>query len=257
MKITGLRGAILVCAMTLLSSAALRAQDAVPTEMLSRTVAISTDHLHTYGTAFNFDYEGKVYLVTARHVVVGVSASNATIQIFRSGNWVDLHPVKTLYPPTSDAEIAVFETDEKVTQPYTVTLPAGGDGPTLGQQVWFLGYPRTGTKILLGSHFSNGDYPFTKRGLMPAIDATNINATVLYVDGFNNPGFSGGPILYWSFNAHQYKILGVIQGYEPDSAKVNGKQVDTPVLVNSGIAVGYEISPGLHAIQSSSPPHTP
>jgi hypothetical protein len=99
--------------------------------------------------------------------------------------------VKTLYPPTSDAEIAVFETDEKVTQPYTVTLPAGGDGPTLGQQVWFLGYPRTGTKILLGSHFSNGDYPFTKRGLMSAIDATNINATVLYVDGFNNPGFSG------------------------------------------------------------------
>jgi hypothetical protein len=32
---------------------------------------------------------------------------------------------------------------------------------------------------------------------MSAIDARNPEAVVLYIDGFNNPGFSGGPIIYW------------------------------------------------------------
>ncbi len=57
----------------------------------------------------------------------------------------------------------------------------------MGQQVWFLGYPYG-----LGSHFPNGEFPFIKRGTMSAIDSTNPHAVVLYVDGFNNPGFSGG-----------------------------------------------------------------
>jgi len=34
------------------------------------------------------------------------------------------------------------------------------------------------------------------------IDGTDANAVVLYIDGFNNPGFSGGPIVYWDFGKH-------------------------------------------------------
>jgi hypothetical protein len=51
-------------------------------------------------------------------------------------------------------------------------------------------------------------------------------AIVLYIDGFNNPGFSGGPIIYWSLNDHIIQILGVLKGYKPESAKVivNGVQ---------------------------------
>ncbi len=32
---------------------------------------------------------------------------------------------------------------------------------------------------------------------MSAIDATHPDAVVIYIDGFNNPGFSGGPIVFW------------------------------------------------------------
>ena len=58
----------------------------------------------------------------------------------------------------------------------------------MGQQVWFLGYPYG-----IASHFQSGKVaPFIKRGTMSAIDAANPDAIVIYIDGFNNPGFSGG-----------------------------------------------------------------
>jgi len=90
---------------------------------------------------------------------------------------------------------------------------------------------------------------------MSAIVATNPDAVVLYIDGFNNPGFSGGPIVYWDFTKHAYRILGVVKGYKEDTAKVlvNGEHVDTQLLVNSGILVGYSISHVIQAIENRAP----
>ena len=185
---------LVVAVLILLVSVAF-AQDAVPTEILQRTILIKVGDV--YGTAFAVDYQGKMYLVTARHVVAGLSDTKATIQIWQSEQWKDYHTVRTLLPASSDVDIAVFETDEKVTQPYNVAVSDGKSGPTMGQPVWFLGYP-----YLLSSHFSGKRYPFIKRGTMSAIDASRPEAVVIYIDGFNNPGFSGGPIVYWDFSKH-------------------------------------------------------
>jgi S1-C subfamily serine protease len=219
------------------------AQDAVPTEILQRTLRIKVGN--GTGTAFTIDYQGKLYLVTAKHVVAGLPQSGATIQVWRSDKWVDYKTVKTFYPPSSNVDIAVFETGEKALQPFQITGAQGKEGPTFGQQVWFLGYPWG-----LGSRFSNAQLPFIKRGTMSAMDATDLNAVVLYIDGFNNPGFSGGPIVYWDFSSHAYRILGVVQGYKEDTAKVlvNGVHVETSLLVNSGILVGYSIAHVFQAI---------
>ena len=92
---------------------------------------------------------------------------------------------------------------------------------------------------------------------MSAIDTTNPDAVLVYIDGFNNPGFSGGPILYWDFGKQAYRILGVVQGYKEDTAKVliNGQHVETQLLVNSGILVGYSIEHAIQAIERSNQPH--
>jgi hypothetical protein len=222
------------------------AQDAVPREVLNRTILIKVGN--TYGTAFAVDYQGKKFIVTARHVVAGLPDSKATIQMWQSEQWKDYHTVRTLFPSSSDVDIAVFETEEKVPQPYSVSTAPGG-GLTLGQQVWFLGYP-----YLISSHFSGGKRaPFIKRGTMSAIDASRPDAVVVYIDGFNNPGFSGGPIVYWDFSKHTYGILGVVKGYKNDTAKavINGEEVDTQLLVNSGILVGYSIDHAMKAIEES------
>jgi S1-C subfamily serine protease len=226
------------------------AQDAVPTEILLRTQFIKGPSEE--GTAFTVDYKGKVYIVTARHVVAGVPMQNATIQEWRDGEWKDYRTVKTIYPSSSDVDIAIFETTETVDKPFSISAYSD-TGATFGQQVWFLGYP-----FGIFTHGATGDNtslvaPFIKRGTMSAIDATNRDAVVLYIDGFNNPGFSGGPIVFWDFTKRTYEILGVVQGYREDAAKVliNGRHVDTQILVNTGILVAYDIRPAMKAIEAS------
>jgi hypothetical protein len=191
-----------------------------------------------------------LYLVTANHVVTGVSDANAVIQVNHLGQWQNLQTIKTLHPRSKDADIAVFSLDESASQSFAVKPMEGASGATFGQTVWFLGYPFGG----LGSQFNNGgSIPFIKRGTMSAIDGRNPDAVVLYVDGFNNPGFSGGPIIFWNFSSHTYEIAGVVKGYRTDTAKVRineQTEADTNLLVNSGILVGYSIKHALEAIDT-------
>jgi S1-C subfamily serine protease len=245
---TGLRRiTVLPAVFFLLFASSVVAQDAVPIEILQRTLRIKVGE--RAATAFTIDYQGKLYLVTAKHVVAGLPQNGATIQVWRSDKWVDFKTVKTLFPPSTKADIAVFETDQKVPPPFQITGAQGKEGPTFGQQVWFLGYPGG-----LGSRFSNGQLPqlpFIKRGTMSAMDSSDLDAVLLYIDGFNNPGFSGGPIVYWDFGSRAYRILGVVQGYRTDTAMVlvNGVPVETHLLVNSGILVGYSIEHVFQAIR--------
>ena len=223
--------------------AVLSAQDAVPIEILQRTLMIRVGNQQ--GTAFIIDFGGKLYLVTARHLISGLPETNANIGVRRAGTWEVLRTVRTLVPASPDVDIAVFETDWPVSERFGVQVEGLRGGVTMGQPVWFLGYPWG-----IGSHLKDFEAPFIKRGTMSAVDASNPDAVVLYVDGFNNPGFSGGPIIYWSFSERAYRIIGVVKGYREDRAKIllNGQPVDTELLVNSGILVGYSISHAIKAI---------
>jgi len=66
---------LLLCA-----QAGAHAQDAVPLEILSRTVFIKQKGSNEGGSAFTVDYKGKLYLVTARHVIEGISRIGAMIE---------------------------------------------------------------------------------------------------------------------------------------------------------------------------------
>jgi S1-C subfamily serine protease len=236
------------------------AQDAVPEEILSRTVFIKQKGSNEGGSAFTLDYKSKLYLVTARHVIEDVATSAAIIEVRHSDKWEDYHTVKTLYPSSADADIAVFETDNPAAQPFGIA-PAGTSttaGVTLGQQVWFIGYP-FGMSSVPAKGSTITELPFMKRGSMSAVDASNPEAVVYYIDGFNNPGFSGGPVLYWEFTTHVYKILAVVKGYRPDTAKIliNGRPVETDILVNSGILVSYSIQHAIDAIEKNLDPGAP
>jgi S1-C subfamily serine protease len=227
-----------------------RAQDAVPVEILQRTFLLKAGN--TTGTAFTIDHNGAVYLVTARHVAASLPESKPVFQIWRTNKWEDVHAVRRILPASADVDIAVFETDEKIAQAFQVAVSAQDEGPTMGQQVWFLGYPFGDTALT--SRAENQMLPFIKRGTISAINGSKPEAVVLYIDGFNNPGFSGGPIVYWEFKKHAYRILGVVQGYRNETAKVlvNGQQIDTNVLVNSGILTAYSIKHAVDAIEAAS-----
>lgn len=241
-----MRKTFALLAMFLAFVATVYAQDAVPGEMLMRTMLINNGR--KYGTAFKVDYQGRIYLVTARHMVEGMPSSKANFQVWKENRWQDLPTVRTLFPKSSDVDIAVLETDEKITQPYQITADDTGGGVTFGQQVWFLGYPfQLMTRARTGESF-----PFMKRGTLSAIDARDPNAILIFIDGFNNEGFSGGPVIYWDFNQHKYSLLAVVKGYLPENAmaKINGENVKTQYLVNSGILIGFSTSHIREAIES-------
>ncbi len=226
----------------------LLAQDAVPVEILERTRLIRSGD--TTGTGFTIDHHGKLYIVTARHVVDGMPTGKATIQVWHSDKWADFPIVKTLLPASPKVDIAVLETTEKAHQPFEISVASEGEGSTMGQQVWFLGYPFGDTALTTRNH--DQILPFIKRGTMSAMDGSKPDAVIMYIDGFNNPGFSGGPIICWQFSKRVYRIIGVVQGYRTDKAKVmvNDKPVDTGLLVNSGILVGYSITHAIEAIEA-------
>jgi hypothetical protein len=120
------------------------AQDAVPREILKRTQLIKVGN--ATGTTFSLEHQGKLYLVTARHVVAGLSVDKPTIELWRSNKWESVQQRRILLPPSPDVDIAVLDSEEQAAQPYSI-IPAEDDvGPTLGQQVWFLGYPFRGCK---------------------------------------------------------------------------------------------------------------
>jgi hypothetical protein len=66
----------------------------------------------------------RLHLVTARHVATGLPDANAVIQLRRDNDWKDFHTVKTIFPASGDADIAVFETNEQISKPYTI-MPMG------------------------------------------------------------------------------------------------------------------------------------
>lgn len=229
-----------------LASTAL-AQDVVPLEIMQRTLFIKAGN--ETGTGFWVDYKGKLYLITAKHVVAGLPRTSAVLQIWQGDQWKDFKTVRTIFPSSGDVDIAVFETKERTSTPYLIAARDSIAGVRMGQQVWFLGYP-----FGISSRFNDGKIaPFIKKGTMSAIDSTNTDAVVIYIDGFNNPGFSGGPIVYWDYQKRGYAILGVVKSYKEDTAKVliNGQHVDTRILVNTGILVAYSVEHAIRAIEES------
>jgi len=222
------------------------------------------------GTSFTIDVDGRQYLITAKHLVAGLKADD-TIRIRRGDNW-DAIKVKVLRCD-DPIDIAVLVAAKQL----TVTFPLE---PTMGeirygQDMYFAGFPyglfTSGVNI-------NDLYPiaFVKKGIMSA-SANEKGAITIYLDGHNNPGFSGGPIVYRDLgqNGFVYKLAAVVSGFRFEVSPVlqleainsdqlkpediaearitekNGRlfrlnDTDRVVKLNTGIVVGHSIS---HAVE--------
>lgn len=199
------------------------------------------------GTAFVIDYEGTQYFVTADHLVKS-AGEKAAVEIFGSGDskW---HSVDftILHGGSKCVDVAVlvptqkrFVNADQIPYPYNYAL---------GQEVYFLGFPYG-----LYTTFANqgGAFPLIKHAYLSA----NVSCSALYpdgtgddglilLDGLNNPGFSGGPVvapdMFSPFtNVRLQKLIGVISGYRNDNIplNVNGQRVDNAsVAANSGIII--------------------
>jgi S1-C subfamily serine protease len=193
------------------------------------------------GSAFTVERSDRQYLITARHMVRGLPAQNASIEISVHGAWKKFDGDVVL-PREEDVDIAAFTLSQDLTHRIDMEL---GKSITLGESGFFFGYPH-------GWHtdFEGGYVAFVKRLSLSGLSHPVGHSPFWYLDGFNNPGFSGGPVAFYDYIKGHWAIVAVISGFQPEAAKkrVGAAYVDTETIVNSGVIVAYPIEPILDAL---------
>lgn len=241
-------GALMLVAVAITLLASLPANAQVTSNILLRVFKIGTAGTNgaETGTAFTIERNGTQYLVTAAHMVAGLPECGATIHLAQGGKWRSL-TVEILRCGNPHVDVVALKIAGRLSPEYPIETTL--KGVTLGQEVYFFGYPYG-----LSTFVTSNGYPLAlvKHGIVSAIGGDEKTGVVLYIDGFNNPGFSGGPIVVYDHFSDKVKVIGVVSGYlnQRSQAQVSNRPTPLTVLTNSGILVGYSIEYALDAINT-------
>ena len=202
------------------------------------------------GTCFAIEVAGRQYLVTAKHLVESIF-KDGEIELYGPtspyvSDWIPT-PV-TLVGHADDADISVLASGYRHATPLSVQLRSGG-GISLGQDLYFFGFPYGLSSI--GAPSSH-PFPLLKKGMFSGLSEGR-----WYLDGHNNPGFSGGPVFLPRVSETiPSTIVGVVSGYRPGTEELHqwdGVSWDAVegIVSNSGIMVAYSIQHALDLIKQN------
>lgn len=200
-----------------------------------------------YGTAFAIDHGGKQYLVTAKHLIN--PQKQETIKFFFDRRWVDIS-VELIGLCRDETDIAVFRANQ-ILCTKDFTLEPSSDGVVISQDVFFVGYPyKMWTDA--GKAMNGWPCPFVKKGILSSSFVGDDGISRLYIDALNNPGFSGGPIVFQPPGKTEYKIAGVVSKFRIEFERVidqSGDHTEMTVAYNTGFLMGYDISKAIEVIE--------
>ncbi len=198
------------------------------------------------GTCFTVDVEGRQYLVTARHVVAGMSDSDY-IEVFYENRWQTME-VKLVGEAPGEADITVLAPSVQLSPVFP--LPATNVGLAWSQDVYFLGFPYN-LFADIGEVNRNFPLPFVKKAILSGMSRTDDGIQRLFLDGHNNPGFSGGPVVWTEVGSNEYKVAVVISGYRYENEPVYVGEEATAMAYryNTGIIIAYAIEHATDLIQ--------
>ena len=178
----------------------------ITTNVLQRTFHVK--YGNATGTCFTVDVNSRQYLVTARHVVDGIQQQD-TIDLYHEQTWEPLRTTVAWISQTEE-DIAILVPEVQLSPAYPLEPNAGG--LLIGQDVYFCGYPyRLRTEA--GSLNRGFPIPLVKKGIVSSL-VIEKNCHIIIIDGHNNPGFSGGPVVFARPGSLDYKVAGVISAYK-------------------------------------------
>ncbi len=202
-----------------------------------------------YGTCFTIDLDEKQYLITARHLVENIQEKD-TINIFHENEWKNVSTVLVGHC-SGNVDISVLSTPEH-TSP-SMNMEPSSEGIVYGQDVYFLGFPYLdGQEISISKMNRNYPMPFVKKAIVSnMISRTPMKGGyIFYLDGHNNKGFSGGPVVFKKPGKKEYKVAAVISSYrhteEPVFQVKDKAEADFMYKSNTGIILSCDIE---HAIK--------
>ena len=137
--------------------------------------------------------------------------NNAVVQVWHNQTWNDLQTVRTLFPSSDEVDLAILQTGERISKPYTVVRSE--EVLTTEQKVWVMGWigpiqlphPPPGVPGMSPPVFP--EIPMVTIGTISAIDPTHPDAFEIHARNFESDRTAGGPIIYWSRSIETLKSL--------------------------------------------------
>ena len=196
------------------------------------------------GTCFTIDVGDKRYLITAKHVVDSIR-DHAEVHISHKKGWLPLQ-VQLVGHGEGDIDVTALAPQKLfgASSPFTATTA----GLMLAEDVYFLGFPY-GLGMKVEERLNAGfPLPFVKKAVVSAL---GLGDSPMLLDGHNNPGFSGGPVVRRGTKEEQ-TVIGVVSGYQNDRRKVRDEN-DNETLhtydTNTGIIIVHDIRHALEIIK--------
>ena len=214
------------------------AQNMVPSEILQRVFFIK--YGNSIGTCFLVSIDSNDYLITAKHLFPNISyKTTIVIEIFRNDGWLKFDAT-LLFHNNPNIDIAVLNlksNDQKENQ-----FDIGSKNYYLSQECFFLGYP-FGLKMDDKERKMNNGFPipFVKKAIISSFISDSTGMTQIFLDGHNNSGFSGGPVVItnhvnWK---SRMQIIGIVSAYLNEEKIVKTPLGDFKNSENSGIVLSY------------------
>jgi len=250
---------------------ALHAQSAQPTNnILFNTLMIKCGG--EAGTMFSVDVDNRQYWLTAKHILTGRTSGPAG-EFSQKTVWLQvLEPVGNeikwnstqfdVIDPGKDIDIVALVPTTKLQASDMPALKLSSANFGIGAECSFLGFPYANTwtaTLSTSAGLISYKMPFIKHCYISGIIQP---LGVLVLDGINNPGFSGGPVLYNT--GPSQVVIGVISGYHvepgevhsvelPDTSTAVGtkKKKEDVVDLNSGIILAYSTNAAVDAIRKN------
>jgi hypothetical protein len=220
------------------------------------------------GTMFSIDVDGREYWITAKHIITGAEhPPYGSVDTMRPVSLKVLDPsaneehwltiMFSVVDAGKDIDVVALAAPKILLRNPLPNASVEMKGVTLGGDCEFLGFPFGGG---WRATFENGQgywLPYVKHCTISSIPGNS----VLILDGINNHGFSGGPVLYQT-GANQ-QIVGVISGYVQEPADVipSAQRIQRPrktkpnrpahVNLNSGFIIAYFVTPAIEAIRKN------
>ena len=192
-----------------------------------------------YGTGFTVEVNNKQYIITAKHVVEGIK-QNDSIFFFQNNQWKKIN-VKNIQFKNPKIDAIALVPSIQLT-PVT-NIKFSMDNMVLGQDVYLLGFP-FGLTTDVGSLNNNFPIAFIKKGICSSIDTKNPEIKVIWIDGYSNPGFSGGPIVFKDIFTENFKIAGVLIGHINERIDIMDEKDKTGLYVEINCGFIYSIGIG-------------
>ena len=211
----------------------------IPADVISRVFCLKRNQ--KCGTCFTIELDNRQYLVTAKHLVEDIQGKDR-IEILHGREWKYLD-VSLVGHCDENTDISVLAASHQLS-PQRLVLRT--DTISYGQDVYFLGFPLPHLDFYPPEPLNRGyPMPFIKKAIFSLG-----TGSALLLDGHNNAGFSGGPVLYTEYGENNYQIAAVISAYfeEPVS---DGKNDHKLYAANAGIIVSYSIEEAIKIIKSN------